>query len=793
MLTNYLKIALRQLWRNRLFTTINVLGFSVGLACVVVLILSAQKFLTWDAFHANIDRIYSVQTTSNDQTYNQTVYPILDQMLHDYPDIETGTHVQRWNNPWIAYGGKNVQESTSYVDSTFFQVFSFAFKYGNPSTALRNRYSIVLGEKVARNLFGMANPVGRLVTINDTLQYTVTGVLKPIPSNSSLHFEVLLPAANLLADGGFRENANWYNTFATVFILLKPGANKAALEARLPQLVKKHFAAEAQDRKLALSSYKDFIYTETPTFGNLITGALVIAAFLLLIISINLINLNMALALPRAKEVAMRQVVGATKRLVLGQFWVESGLVVLVSLGLSVLFAVYYLIPHFNQLREGKMQLDITLAHDYPTILTVLVIALLVTLVAGTYPAMYLMALKTTDAVKGKLSATPTRGRVRQNALIVLQFTLAMLFILGTVGMREQIKFMKRAAIGYDKNNVLIFKTDLAYRNETAALTQGRAILNSLRQNPHVVSFTSSELTPAFYQDNFNKYYPDGDEARSINIRHLAGGINYFATYKIPLLEGRDFSDTTPADSANHAVVINESAMKAFGWTTAVGKKLRQKSDPNLYTVVGVTNDFHYRDLKDKVGPVLHWYGGRQNLNRFLSVRLANAANAPALIQDLETQFNKIPARRALAYVYMADEVEKAYQPINNVWQMVSFVSLVAILTACAGIFGLISLVARQRTKEIGVRKVLGASVFSITALLSSDFLRLVGIAIVIATPLGWWLGNTMLSYYAYRTQPQWWYFVVTAALALAIALASVLFQALRAARANPVKSLRSD
>lgn len=793
MLTNYLKIALRQLWRNRLFTTINVLGLAVGLACVVVLILSAQKFLTWDAFHANINRIYSVQTTSNDQAYNQTVYPILDQMLHDYPDIETGTHIQHWNNPWIAYGGKSVQESTDYVDSTFFQVFSFAFKYGNPSTALRNQYSIVLGEKVARNLFGMANPVGRHVTINDTLQYTVTGVLEPIPTNSSLHFEVLLPAANLLADSGFRENANWYNTFATVFVLLKPSANKAALEAKLPQLVKKHFAAEAQDRRLALSPYKDFVYTETPTFGNLITCALVIAAFLLLIISINLINLNMALALPRAKEVAMRQVVGATKRLVLSQFWVESGLVVLVSLGLSVLFTVYYLIPHFNQLREGKMQLDIMLARDYPTILTVLALALTVALVAGTYPAMYLMTLKTTDAVKGKLSATPMRGRVRQSALIVLQFTLAMLFILGTVGMREQIKFMKRADIGYDKNDVLIFKTDLAYHNETAALTQGRAILNSLRQNPHVVSFTSSELTPAFYWDNFNNYYPDGEEARSINVRHVAGAIDYFATYKIPLLEGRDFSDATPADSANHAVILNESAMKAFGWTTAVGKKLRQKSDPNLYTVVGVTKDFHYRDLKDKVGPVLHWYGGRQNLNRFLSVRLANTANAPTLIRDLETQFKKIPARRALSYVYMADEVEKAYQPIDNVWQMVSFVSLVAILTACAGIFGLISLVARQRTKEIGVRKVLGASVLGITALLSSDFLRLVGLAIVIATPLGWWLGNTMLSYYAYRTQTQWWYFVVAAALALAIALVSVLFQAIRAAMANPVKSLRSD
>ncbi len=767
-----------------------MLGLSVGLACVVILVLFAQKCLTWDAFHANGDRIYSVQTQTKDATYNQTVYPVLEQMLHDYPDIETGTHVQQWNNPWISYGGKNVQESTTYVDSTFFQIFSFGFKHGNPATALRNRYSIVLTEAVAHSLFGEVNPVGKHVTLNDTLQYAVTGVLAPLPANSSLQFSVLLPAANLTADAGFRENANWYNTFARVFVLLKPGASKAALEAKFPQLVERHFAAEAQDRQLALSPYKDFIYTENPTFGNLITGAFVIAAFLLLIINI---NLNMALAMPRAKEVAMRQVVGATKRLVLGQFWVESGLVVLAALVLSVGFAVYYLLPHFNQLRDGRMQLAISLSTDYPTILTVLAVALAVTLVAGTYPALYLMGLKTTDAVKGKLASDPTRGR--QRALIVLQFTLAMLFILGTIGMREQINFMKRAALGYDKNNLLVFKTDLAYRNETTALAQGKAILNSLRQNPRVLSFTSSQLTPAYYQDNFNAYFPDGDEAKAIGIRHLTGAIDYFATYKIPMIEGRDFSDATPADSANHAVVINESAMKAFGWTTAVGKKLRQKSDPQVYTIVGVTKDFHYRDLKDKVGPVLHWYGGRQTLNQFLTVRLADATNAPAVIKDLETQFRKIPARRALAYVYMADEVEKAYQPIDNIWRMISFVSLVAILTACAGIFGLILLVARQRTKEIGVRKVLGASVFSITALLSSDFLRLAGIAIVFAAPLGWWLGNTMLSYFAYRTQTQWWYFVVAAALALALAIAliSVLFQAMRAAMANPVKSLRSE
>ena len=466
MFRNYLKIAVRTLWRNRLFTTINVLGLSVGLACVVVLVLFAQKCLTWDTGHANLDRLYCVQTHYEESgTENQTVYQLLDQMLRDYPEIEAGTHNQSWNWPWIEYKGKSIQESTSYVDSAFFQVFTFPFKYGNPATALRNKRSVVLSEKIARNLFGDTNPVGKYVTVSDTLHYAVTGVLEKLPSNSSQQFEVLMPAANLYNNPGFRENADWSNTFATTFILLKKGTDPARLETKLPQLVKAHYPDYSQNSVLKLTPYKNFIYTENPSFQGLIYGAIIIAVFLLFIISVNLINLNTALALPRAKEVAMRQVVGATRRLVLGQFWTESGLVVVISLVLSVGFAVFFLIPNFNQLRSENMQLRVDLATDYPTILTVLGIALTVAVVAGTYPALYLMSTKTTDAVKGKISADPKRGRLRQNGLIVLQFTLAVVLILGTIGMREQLQYMKEADLGYDKENVLVFKTDLAFRD----------------------------------------------------------------------------------------------------------------------------------------------------------------------------------------------------------------------------------------------------------------------------------------------------------------------------------------
>jgi putative ABC transport system permease protein len=793
MFRNHLKIAIRTLWRNRLFTIINALGLSVGLACVVVLVLFAQKCLTWDTQHANLDRIYYVQTQNEGEPYNQTVYPLLDQMLRDYPDIEAGTHNQSWNWPWIEYKGKSFQESTRYVDSTFFRVFTFPFKHGDPATALKNKRSVVLSETIAQNLFGDTNPVGKYVTVNDTLQYAVTGVLEKIPSNSSQQFEVLMPAANLYDNPYFPENADWSNTFASTFILLREGADPARLEAKLPQLVKSHYKARSQNSTLRLTPFKNYIYSENPSFQGLIYGSIIVALFLLFIISVNLINLNTASAVPRAKEVAVRQVVGATRQLVLKQFWTESGLVMAVSLMLSVLFAMFFLIPNFNQLRSENMQLVIDLRTDYPTILTVLGIALTVALVAGTYPALYLLGLKTTEAVKGKLSASPKQGRFRQSALIVLQFALAVMLILGTIGMRQQLKYMKEASLGYDKENVLVFKTDLAYRDEKAALSRGKAIFDKLRRNPNVVSFTSTYYTPVAYQNNFNQYYPDGKDNQQVHLRHMNGAVNYTETLKIPMVEGRNFSDATPADSANNAVIINESAMQAFGWKTAVGKKLRQLNNSSVYTVIGVTKDYHYRDLTDRVEPMLQAYGGRESLSGYLMVRVTDPAKGPALFAELDREFKKIPARRTLSYTYLSDDIARSYSSLDNIWQMISFVTMIAILTACAGIFGLISLVARQRTKEIGVRKVLGASVASIAILLSIDFLKLVLLAILIAAPIGWWLGQDLLNYFAYHTNIQWWYVGVAGALAVGIALVSILFQALKAALMNPVTSLRSE
>lgn len=793
MLRNYLKIAVRSLWKNRLFTTINIVGLSTGLASVIILLLFVQKSFTFDAFHRDIGRLYFVQTKSDDKAYGQTVYPLLGQLLEEYPEIETGTHIQTWSYPWITANGKNVQESTVYADSTFFDVFSFPLKYGDAATALKTKRSVVLVDKVAQNLFGDTNPVGKVVTLDDTLQYTVTGVLKELPANSSIQFDVLLPATNLYDFPGFKEGADWYNTFAQIFVKLRPDADPRKLEAKFPALVKTHFHREAQNRQILLAPVKDRVFIDEPNFKNILYGAITIAAFILLITSINLINLSMASSLTRIKEVSVKRVIGSATRQILAQFWVEAGLVVFLSLGLSLLFAFYVLVPQFNEFRQGRMQLTIDLTTDYPTFLRVFGIALLVTLVAGTYPAYQLNKLNLTNSLKGKLQSNPRGNRMTQNSLIVVQFAIAVLFIIGTIAVRQQISFMKRADLGFNKDNLLVVSTNLDYKDPKTANSQFTGIIDRLRKNPHVTSLASSAVIPTRYWSNYNDYEPVGTTRKFVNLRHVAGGIGYTQTFGIRLVEGRDFSETIASDATSKPVLINESAKKAFGWTTAVGKQIQGRNSSEVMTVIGVMKDFHYQSLKDKIEPLLHWYGGKMDLKDYLTIRLDDVRNSPAIVAELEAAFKQIPAKRPFKYVYMSDEVDKTYMGTEGVWKMINFTAILAILTACAGIFGLITLAARQRTKEIGIRKVLGASVVSITVMLCRHFLWLVALAALIAIPLAYWGLDKYLSAYAYRAPLSAWVFVAGGISALLIALLTISYQTIRAALINPVRSLRSE
>ncbi|MCF0073359.1 ABC transporter permease [Dyadobacter sp. CY261] len=793
MLQNYFKIAFRTLWKNRLFTAINVLGFSLGLASAGVLILFIQRGITFDTFHRDNDRIYFVQTTDAGGRYNQTVYPILEQLVKTYPEIETGTHVQGWNNVWLNYKGKDLQKTTKYVDSTFFDVFSFKLKYGDPATALKRKQSVVLDGLVAEALFGDRNPLGETVTVEDSMSFTVTGVLEPVPANSSIQFEVLLPISNLEDNKGFASNADWYNTFATVYLKLRKDANAKKLEAKFPVFAKSHFHADGQKRQIRIAPLEEYIHYENPNFRWMIYGAITIAVFIVLIISINMVNLNTAMSFTRVKEVAVRKVTGSTLGQVLAQFWTEAALVLLGSLLIAAMFGVLYLVPQFNEFRQGRMQLVVNWQQDSTTLLTLMGIIAIIAFVAGTVPAAYLNKLDLRDTLKGKISGKPASGNWTQGTLIVVQLVIAIVLVIGAIAVRWQINYMRQADTGFRGENIIVVASDLQYKDESVALARFVPILDELKQNSKIQSMATSGVVPTRYRNNYNTYTPEGVDQKDIRLRHVGTSTDYTSTYGIEIVEGRDFSEALDKKGDQHPVVINEAARKAFGWTAAVGKRLRQGNNPDVYTVIGVMKDFHYGPLKERIEPLLHWYDGPPSLNSYLTLKFADVSKAKSVLAGLEKQMKKIPSKRPFQFFYMQEELGKQYNDLDGIWKMVNFVTLLAIVIALAGIFGLISLAASKRTKEIGIRKVLGASVQGIAMLLSRDFVILLVIALLVGLPLAYTFVIKYLASFEYHVNLPWYVFALVALGALALTVSTVGFQGIKAALADPVKSLRSE
>jgi putative ABC transport system permease protein len=793
MFRNYFKIAFRTLWKNRLFTAINVIGLSLGLGSAGVLILFIQRGITFDTFHQDNDQIYYLQTEAKDGRYNKTVYPIRDQLLKTYPEIEAGTHVQGWNNAWMNYKGKDLQKDTKYVENSFFDIFSFKLKYGDRKTVLKRKESIVLSEQVSEALFGKRNPVGETITVNDTSAVTVTGVLETIPANSSIQFDVLMPIANLEANPGFMANADWFNTFASVYVKVRKGADMQKLEKQFPAFAKTHFAAEVKDRKIHLTPFKDFIHYENPGFKGMIYGAGTIVVFILLIISINLLNLNTAVSFTRAKEVAVRKVTGSTLRQLLIQFWTESGIVLVASLALSVVLAIWYLVPQFNEFRKGRMQLVFDWAQDYPTILTLVTIILVIAFIAGTYPAMYLNRLDLRDTINGKLSNKPKSNGWTRSGLIVVQFVVSFVLMIGAISVHKQIAFMRYSNPGFEKENVVVVQSDLQYKDEEGAVSQFKGILDDLQQNSNVKSIATSGVVPTKYWINYNIYQPDGQSDQEVRFRHVGTGPRYAETFGIKLVEGRDFSDELDKDGENKPVIINEAAMKALGWKSAVGKRLRQKNNPDVYTVVGVMKDFHYQEMREKIEPLLHWYEGKTSLNSYLSIKFNDMEQAKTILADLETKTKTIPAKKPFSYFYLSEEVSRQYNHLDGLLKMADFVTVLSIIIAFAGIFGLISLAANQRTKEVGIRKVLGASVYGITVLLSREFVVLVLISIVIGTPIAYTLVSKYLNDFQYHITISWYIYAIVGVSALILTALTVGIQSIKAALMDPVRSLRNE
>ncbi len=806
MIQNYLKIAIRNLFRNKVFSAINIVGLALGIATCLIIMLFVYDELSYDRFNEKADRIFRVvfKASINDGKINEAnVMPPTAQVLkNDYPEVLATTRLRTSGSPEIVYQNKKFKEHDfASVDANFFDVFTLPLLKGDAKTVLREPNTAVITQDFAKKYFGDEDPIGKVLFIKSWNEsYKVTGLIDKVPHNSHFHFDIFGSMAGIKD----AKEPSWMSSGYFTYLVLPEGFDYKVLEAKLPQVIKKYMGPQIQTamgmslpqflqkgNQLGLflqpltSIHFDEGYTGTlEPSGNIqyvyIFGA--IAVFMLLIACINFMNLSTAGASKRAKEVGVRKVLGSVKQDLINQFLFESILLSLVALVLSLML-VQLSLPIFNDLAEKDLQLDFL--KNPLLLIAFLVFGLLVGILAGSYPAFFLSSFNPVEVLKGKFKLAGKSISLR-SSLVVFQFFISIALIIGTTVVYQQIKFIQSKDLGYAKDQLLIMRNTWSLgKNEDVFRQQ-------ILQDPRVLSVSSAGYLPAGPSDSNNSLgYPDGDDSQIMRTLEYKIDEQYIPTMGMKIIAGRNFSKDFATDST--AMIINETAAKAFGWgKNAVGHTItRLKNNDGLkitYRIIGVVKDFHFKSLHESITPLLmvseKTYG--------LTIKV-KGKDVEGLLASLKNQWQKFNVEEPFSYAFMDELFEKTYQSEQKISVILSIFSGLTIFVACLGLFGLATFTAEQRTKEIGVRKVLGASVSQIVTLLSKEFLKLVLIACGFAFPIGYWLMNKWLQDFAYRIEISAWIFVLAGILALFIALLTISYQAIKAALANPVTSLRTE
>ncbi|GGM79392.1 ABC transporter permease [Dyadobacter beijingensis] len=805
MLSSYLRIALRSLWNKKAFASINIFGLAIGLATCMLILLFVRHELSYDRFNAHADRIFRVtmhgRIGGNEIGLAGASAPAGPALLRDYPGVEAYTRLDGNGTYLVKNGNKKFTEDrVTFVDSNFFDFFSIPLLKGNPKTMLTEPKTIVITESTALKYFGSTDPVGKSLTMGNQGLFRVTGVCRDVPSNAHFHYDFF---GSIKSDD---VGEKWLSSGAHTYVRLREGYPVEKLRAQSPQLVKKYIGPEIQEflgisyeeylrkgdsfgfqfQPLTTIHLQSNLENELEANGNIkyIYIFTAIAAFILLIACINFMNLSTAGSAGRAKEVGVRKVMGSVRQQLMAQFLIESVLLTVFALVVAFILVIL-LLPGFNDL-AGK-QFDIQSILNAPTIGYALAGCLAVGLLAGSYPAFFLSGFKPIAVLKGSIQAGVKSGWLR-NALVTIQFVVSIGMIIGTMVVYRQLHFIQNKNVGFNKDQVLIL-------HDTHLLgDKAKAFKDELLGLSPVSSVTLAGFLPAGASNSgTDGFIPESAENDITPYRFATYQVDedYLKTLGIGLSAGRNFSRSFGGDSAS--VLINEAAARQFGWKNPIGKRIRtigngQPETKRFYTIVGVTKDFHFRSMHERIAPLVMMYGG----DLFQIAVRVKTTDMPGLIKMLEKTW-KANSDNPFAYSFLDERFNKMYESEMRIGKLFGIFASLAVIIACLGLFGLAAFTTIQRTKEIGVRKVLGASVVSIVALLSKDFVRLVGVAIVIASPLAWYGMNEWLSDFAYKVNVEWWVFVLAGVLAVAVALLTVSFQSIKAALVNPVKSLRSE
>lgn len=807
MFKNYFKIAFRNLWKNKGYAAINIGGLAAGLATCLLIILFVADEAGYDKFNKKADRIYRVDADikfgGNHFVLAVGPDPLGATLKKDFPQVEQYARFRNEGGFRVRKGAENVQEnSVIYADSTLFDVFTLPVVGGNAKTALVDPGSVVITERAALKYFTSTDVVGKTLTINDTIHRKITAVINDLPSQSHFRFDFFLPLSSLDES---RQN-NWLSNNFNTYVVLREGTKAADVEKQLDAFVARYMGEQAKG--LLGISFDDFkkagnfaYYSLTPLTaihlhsdktaelganGNVQSVYMFscIALFILLIACVNFMNLATARSAARAKEVGVRKVLGSQKKALVAQFLSESVLLSLISSLLALLIAGL-LLPYFNDVSGKALAIGL---FTKPWLLpSLLALVLFVGLLAGSYPSFYLSSFQPIAVLKGKL-ATGFRGSRLRSGLVVFQFAISIVLMVGAVVVYDQLAFIRNKKIGYNRDQVLVIKNGYGLGGHA------KTFKNELLNEKGVEGITVTGFLPTGDYRSDSPLYPDAslDQKGAVSMQTWYVDEAYVPTLGIQMAKGRNFSAQMPSDSS--AVIINEAAAKLLAFTDPLNKKLYyltslKERTAKAYEVIGVIKDFNFNSLRQSVTPMALFLGTDQGS---VAVRF-KAVEASSLIAAVEKKWKAIAPNQPFSYSFMDEDFNNIYQREQRVGKIAVSFSVLAILIACLGLFGLVTYAAEQRTREIGIRKVLGASVANIVNMLSKDFLKPVLMAVAIGFPLAWWAMNKWLEDFAYRVGIDWKVFLLAGLCAVGIAVVTVSIQAVKAALANPVKNLRTE
>ena len=775
MLKNYFKITWRNIRNNKTYSFINIMGLAIGMACCILILLWVQDETSFDKFHESYSDIYRTIPELQDTKYSANPLALAAVFKEQYPEVLKMARFCGRN--WLTkYGDKIYNENGALVDDDFLKMFTFPLIKGSPETVFASRESIVLTERAAAKYFGTQDPIGKSLVINNNTELIVTGILKDVPSNSHLQFDFLAPMRLM----GERGDISW-SYEARTYAVLEKSVSIQDFAEKISGFVMEHDKRTNQKVVLHIQPLsKIYLYSLNGTDSIIYVYIfLTIAVAILIIACINFINLSTARSNTRAKEIGMRKVVGAERVDIIRQFIGESILLSAIALVVAV-GLVYLMLPAFNNLAQKQLTLDIT--GNVSSLFLLVGIILFTGLAAGSYPALMLSSFKPANILKrGKLQSG-SGGYVLRRILVVSQFTATIVLIIGTIIMYKQLNYIRNKDIGLNRDHVVAITMNNELRQNY------KSFKNEIKQNPNVINVTAARRFPTSI-GHMNPVYWEGKGPEDyMTMTDASVDYDYFETLGMQIIQGRSFSEEYATDKENY--LLNEEAARITGLESPVGKMFSCWEDEGK--IIGIVKNFHASSLHSEIGPVIFTLSQRHGSHSFIFVKI-RPNDVPGTISSLEGKAAEFAPNSLFEYRFLDDVFDSQYRGDQRRGEIYKYFTFLAIFISCLGLFGMASFTAEQRTKEIGIRKVLGASIVNIMMMISKDFLMLLFVSNVIAWPIAYFLMNRLLNNYAYRTSIAAWIFIASGMAAILVALLTVCIKIVRAAYANPVESLRYE